>query len=93
MKKNLFTRACFLLGLLSFTTQAQLISVTPGTDFNIMATTVISADSMDLVPAADFTINGSSLVRNNVVSNITSINYINNVYQFSATSASYSGAL
>ena len=35
MKKRLFTLTCFLLGLLSFTTQAQIISVTPGTDFNI----------------------------------------------------------
>ena len=93
MKKNLFTITCFLLGLLSFTTQAQIISVTSGTDFNIVATTVISADSMDLVPAADFTINGSSLVRNNVVNNSTSISHLNKVYQFSSTTNPFNGSL
>jgi len=93
MKKSLFTITCFLLGLLSFTTQAQIISVTPGTDFNIMATTLISADSMDLVPASDFTINGSSLVRNNVVNNSTSISHLNKVYQFSSTTNPFYGSL
>ncbi len=93
MKKSLFTITCFLLGLLSFTTQAQVISVTPGTDFNIVAATVISADSMDLVPAANFTINGSSLVKNNVVNNSTGITHLNRVYQFSTATNAFSGAL
>ena len=93
MKKSLFTITCFLLGLLSFTTQAQIISVTPGTDFNVVAATVISADSMDLVPAANFTLNGNSLVRSNVVNNSTGIQHINRVYQFSTATNAFSGAL
>ena len=93
MKKSLFSITCFLLGLLSFTTQAQIISVTPGTDFNIVAATVVSLDSMDLQPSADFTINGSSLVRSNVVNNSTGIQHINRVYLFSNATNAFSGVL
>ena len=93
MKKNLYTLTCFLLGLLSFKTQAQIISVTPGTDFSVVASTVITADSMDLTPASDFTINGSSLIRRNVAINSTGSPHINRVYQFSPATNAFSGAL
>lgn len=82
-----------MLGLLSFTTQAQIISVTPGTDFNVVAATVVSADSLDLVPAADFTINGNSLFRSNVVNNSTGTPHIKRVYQFITATNAFSGAL
>ena len=93
MKKKLFTLICILSGLFPFTMQAQIISVTPGTDFSIAAFMVISADSIDLIPGADFTINGTTLSRVNAVNNYTAIPYIKRVYQFSAATNAFSGAI
>ncbi len=93
MKKRLFTLTCFLLGLLSFTTQAQIISVTPGTDFNIVAATVIAADSMDIIPSADFTINGSSLIRTATAANAIPFINIARGYQFSSSTNPFSGTV
>ena len=93
MKKIAVIVTCMLLAGISISLQAQIISVTSGTDFNIAANTVIAADSMDITPASDFTINGSSLVRSNVVNNSTSFPYINRVYQFSQPTNAFNGAL
>jgi len=49
-KKSLITITCLLLGLLSFSTSAQVISVAPGTDFSIGSGTLVSADSLDITP-------------------------------------------
>jgi uncharacterized protein (TIGR02145 family) len=87
---------CFLLfavGLYSSALQAQILSAGSGTEFSIGAGTMVSADSLELTPAALYTISNNTLSKSNIASNSTSIIYINKVYQFSATTASYSGAL
>ncbi len=73
--------------------QAQVLSVASGTDFNIAAGTVIGADSLDITPSADFTINGTSLSHNTTASNAVSFPYINSVYQFTNTSNPFTGSL
>jgi len=93
MKKSIITFACFLLGLISFSTSAQVISVGAGTDFSIGSGTVLSADSLDITPSANFIFNGCSMVRSVVANNSTTIPYIKKVYQFSNTTNAFSGAL
>ena len=93
MKKSVITFTCVLLGLFSNTTNAQIISIAPGTDFSIGSGTIVSADSLDITPSANFILNGCSMAKSNVVNNSTSIPYIKNVYQFSNTTNAFSGAL
>ena len=84
------------IGLLLLSTvrlQAQVLSVVSGTDFNVVAGTVIGADSLDITPTANFTLNGTSLTHNTSASNSTSFPYIGSVYQFSNTTNPFSGSL
>ncbi len=92
-KKSIITLACFLLGLISFTTSAQVISVAPGTDFSIGSGTLVSADSLDITPSANFILNGCSITKSNAVINSSNIPYIKKVYQFSNITNAFSGAL
>ena len=71
---------------------AQIVSVSPGSSFNIKAGTVISAGGLDLIPATDFSFT-SSLTRSTIVSNPTSTTTINRSYQFGTTTDSYSGVI
>ena len=80
-----------LIGTVSL--QAQVLSVGSGTDFNVAAGTVIGADSLDITPNANFTLNGTSLSHNRVASNAVSFPYIGSVYQFSNTTNPFSGSL
>jgi len=71
---------------------AQIVSVSPGSSFNIKAGTVIGAGGLDLIPATDFSLT-SSLTRSTIVSNPTSATTINRSYQFGTTTDSYSGVI
>ena len=92
-KKSIITLACFLLGLISISTSAQVISVAPGTEFTIGSGTLVSADSLDITPSANFILNGCSITKSNTAINSSSIPNINKVYQFSNTTNAFSGAL
>ena len=91
MKKSLFTRLCFLLGLVSLTTQAQIISVTPGTDFNVVPGTIVSMENLQLTPSANFTLSGVALDKTTTTTNISVIPTIAKYYKFSGTTNAYSG--
>ena len=80
-------------GLYSSPLQAQIISAGAGTEFSIGAGTTVSADGLELTPAALYSFSNITLSKSNTVSNSTSLSYINSVYQFSATAPSFSGAL
>ena len=91
MKKRLFIRLCFLLGLVSLTTQAQIISVTPGTDFNVVPGTIVSMENLQLTPSANFTFSGVALDKTTTTTNISVIPTIAKYYKFSGTTNAYSG--
>ena len=93
MKKIIICFLVFASGLYGSMLQAQILSAGAGTEFSIGAGTKVSADSLELTPSATYSFSNNTLSKSNTVSNSTSINYINKVYQFSATAASYSGAL
>ena len=92
--KNIHTYLIISLLLMCTTRlQAQVLSVASGTDFNVAAGTVVGADSLDITPTANFTLNGTSLSHNTTASNAVSFPYIGSVYQFSNTTNPFSGSL
>ena len=93
MKKIIICLLVFAVGLYGSVLQAQILSAGAGTDFSIGAGTTVSADSLELTPSALYSFSNNTISKSNTVSNSTSINYISKVYQFNATTASYSGAL
>ena len=81
-----------MIGIFSNALQAQVLSVASGSGFNVKSGTVISADGLDLTPSADFNLT-TSLIHSTTVNSATTIPHINRVYQFSATTAAFSGDL
>lgn len=69
---------------------AQIISVAPGTNFNIVSGTIIAVDGLDITPSSDFILN-TGISRSSIVSNSTSFPYIPRVYVFSQPTNSFSG--
>jgi hypothetical protein len=72
--------------------QAQIITVTQGTDMTIKSGTVFSADGIVLTPSTDFTLSNTKLNRRNTVSHPIADPYIARVYQFSNITNPYSGS-
>ena len=91
MKKSLFSLPCLLLGLLSFTTQAQIISVAPGTDFNVVTGTIVSLENLQLTPSANFNLNGVALNKTSTATNVNTIPAISTYYKFNATTNAFNG--
>ena len=85
------TTLLFSIGAKSL--HAQVLSVASGTDFNIVSGTVIGADSLDLTPSSNFTLNGVSMTHATTASAATSFPYIGSVYQFSNTTNPFSGTV
>ena len=73
--------------------QAQILTVSPGTDLVIKPGTVFFADNIILTPSADFTLSNISLSRNTIVSHPVLNTYIARVYQFSASTNPFSGSI
>ncbi len=93
MKKSIICFLVFAVGLFSSALQAQILSAGENTEFSIGAGTIVSADSLELTPSAIYSFSNNTLSKSNAVSNSTSINHINKVYQFSATASPYYGVL
>lgn len=81
------------MSIIAHGASAQVFSVAAGTDFGIKAGTNFVADSMDLVPSADFTLNGNTLTRTKVTNVTTPFLYVTSVYQLATTSQAYSGSV
>jgi hypothetical protein len=92
MKKTILSLLLCFLGLFTKDLQAQELSVASGSGFNIKSGTMVSAAGLDLTPSTDFSL-GSSLSLNNTVSNSGTFPSINRSYQFSTTTAAFSGVL
>jgi hypothetical protein len=91
MKKSLFTLLCLLTGLLSYTAQAQIISISPGTDFNVVTGTIVSLENLQLTPSANFTLSGVVLDKTITSTNTSFIPTISKYYKFSTTTTAFSG--
>jgi hypothetical protein len=92
MKKTLCI--LFLLTASKFSSlQAQIFSVSPGTDLVIKQGTVFSADDLVLTPSADFTLSNVSLRRNPTVTHTAINTYIARVYKFSAGTNLFNGTI
>jgi hypothetical protein len=69
------------------------MTVGAGAEFMIKSGTIVSFDSVELTPSDIFSVSNNTFSKSNTASNSTSFNYINKVYQFSATTSAFSGAL
>ena len=92
--KKVFYYILFLIAIPKFyTLQAQVFSVSPGTNLVIKQGTVFSADNLTLTPSADFTLSNVSLGRSPVVSHPVTNTYIARVYQFSTSTNTFNGTI
>lgn len=92
MKGKLFLCAPLLLGLLiAVPARAQIINVANGTDLTIKAGTTFWADSLMLIPSADFVISNNTLSRSATIIHSSYNNYISRVYQFTNNTNAYNG--
>ncbi len=73
--------------------QAQILTVTSGTELTIKSGTLFSADNLILIPSTDFTISNNSLSRSATAIHTPSGTYISRVYQFANISNPYSGSI
>jgi len=73
--------------------QAQILTISPGTDIVIKPGTAFSIDNIVLTPSADFTLSNISLTRNSTVSHPVLNTYIARVYQFSASTSPFNGTI
>ena len=91
--KKVFYSILFLIAIPKFySLQAQIISISPGTDLLIKQGTAFSFDSLILTPSADFTLSNVSVSRSSVVSHPAANPYIARVYQFSS-STTFAGTI
>lgn len=92
MKGKLFLYALLFLGMLiTGTARAQILNVANGTDLTIKAGTTFWADSLMLIPSADFVISNNTLSRSSTIIHSSYNNYISRVYQFTNNSNAYNG--
>jgi hypothetical protein len=91
IKKLLFSILFF--SALSNCLQAQIITVSPGTNLTIKSGTVFFADNIIFTPSADFTLSNISLSRNLVATHSVLNPYIARVYQFSGNTNPFSGSV
>ena len=88
------TFAVILIGLIHpLKIKGQIFSVKAGTDFDVKANTIITADSIDFLPSINFKINGNDFFRNNSVISSISIPTINRAYYFSSTTNNFNGSI
>jgi Secretion system C-terminal sorting domain len=83
----------FAVLLFAGMTRAQILNVAAGTNLTIQAGTTFRADSLTLIPSADFILTNITLTKGTTVIH-TSVNpYISHVYKFSNITNAYTGAV
>ena len=93
MKNRIICLLLFAVLINGKSMQAQILFAGAGTEFSIVAGTVVSAGGLELTPATLYSFSNNTLIKSSSVNNSTSINYVRNVYQFSNTENAYTGAL
>ncbi len=93
MKQTVICLTLLLLFIVG--AQAQILSVVAGTDFNVVAGTELTTDSMGITPSINFNLNGSSIKHTTTSSVSTTFPYSGavGVYQFSNSTNTFSGAI
>jgi Secretion system C-terminal sorting domain len=72
---------------------AQTLTIASGSDLTIKSGTVFSADSLVLIPSADFTLANINMSKNTTAFHPVLNPYTSRVYRFSANTAPFSGAV
>lgn len=72
-------------------TQAQQLTVVPGTSLTILNGTIFKADCLTLTSSADFVISNYTLNKSTIVIHSASNPYISQVYQFTNTTDPFAG--
>jgi hypothetical protein len=93
MKKIIFILFSWIAAFSFTKLQAQIFTISPGTNVTIKPGTVFFADSLTLIPSADFTLCNVSLGRNTTVSHAIPNPYIVRVYQFSNITNPFYGTI
>jgi hypothetical protein len=92
MIKKISFSLLFSISILNYL-QAQIVTVSPGTNLLIKQGTSFSADSLVLTPSADFTLSNISISRNTTVTHPANNVYIARVYNFSGNTNAFSGTI
>jgi len=93
MKKIIFIITIWVAASLVSGLQAQIITISPGSDLTIKQGTIFSADSLILTPSADFTLSNLKLNKNTSASRPLLKPYIARVYQFTDITNPFSGTV
>ena len=90
MRKLLIIFCCLYAGSLP----AQILYVTPGTDFTVKGGTDLYMDSLVLTPSSDFILNGNTLTKNSSLANpaLAGMNILR-VYNFNNITAPFDGTV
>jgi hypothetical protein len=82
-----------LFSTLLYPAKAQLLKVTSGSDLTIKAGTVFSVSGLSLTPSADYTLSNTTLTQATTPTVAPANSNINRVYQFSGTTAPFTGTV
>lgn len=93
MKKALCS-ILFLITILKFSSvQAQILTVSQGTDLSVKQGTQFALDSLVLTPSSDFVLSNISVTRDTLVTFTANNPYIARVYKFSGNTNAFSGSI
>lgn len=88
--KTLFLFSCLLFTRMA---NAQLLTVSSGTDLTILNGTMFAASTLTLTPSANFVITNNTLTKSAVIAHTSANPYITSVYKFTSNSNPYSGSV
>jgi hypothetical protein len=74
-------------------TQAQLLTVSAGTDLTIVSGTIFMIDSFALTPSANYIISNNTLTKSTTITHPSENPYISRVYQFNNNANPFSGSV
>jgi len=89
ISRHLFIYALLFTG----SSQAQILTVSAGTDLKILGGTVFKADGLTLIPSADFIISNNTLSKANTIIHSSANPYISRVYRFANNTNPYTGSV
>lgn len=92
--QKLFLLFLGLLLTVNIQAQIQILTITNGSSMKVLSGTTLDMGGLTLTPSADFTLSGeNTLSLTTTVVKPTSRSYIPRVYQFTNTTATYSGSI
>lgn len=92
MQRNIASMFLIIICLYSNQVNSQIISFSPGSEFNIVAGTTLSFSGLTITPSANFSLN-TNLDLTNSIANTSTFPYVPRVYQFDHPTNPFSGTL